>query len=575
MSDVRGLSLGILLVLAVAVVLVFAARSLDKERRRLLLDFADAQEAVARDLATSVEDKLLDTEEDARVIATMVHAAHEAAPPGADPSARSLGASFSATATVVRHYKSLALFSGGGDLKVSAADPAEPPALAEAYLRVSRTAVAREGAHAGPTLTGPFEAAPGRFVYLYAFAVDHDVVVITIDAPRLVQTALRPAPNARSLVIDPSGKAWAPCAPGAACTPRALESHDAPLVRDPAPAGALWLTTADATARGLPDSTAVATWATATGGPHHLGPWRVLLVSSASALDAREQSLVRQLGLTVAGLLAAIGVVGALIVRQQRYSAALSERLKSAETLRSLEGQLIRAEKLATTGVLAAGIAHEVGTPLGIIRARAELLGDDLASPGGRRALEAIIQQIDRIAGTIRQVLDFSRSQAVQVSPVDAGTALHAVAELLDHRFKQDDLRFTTSVEPHLPPIAADPNQLQQVLVNLLMNACDACARGAAIHVDVAPSDDGGFVEWTVRDHGSGIAQEHLLAVFDPFFTTKKRGEGTGLGLPVAAGIVRNHGGDIALTSAPGLGTTITIRWPVFNPKVEARHGQG
>jgi signal transduction histidine kinase len=322
----------------------------------------------------------------------------------------------------------------------------------------------------------------------------------------------------------------------------------------------------------LPGSTAVATWATATGGPHHLGPWRVLLVSSASALDAREQSLVRQLGLTVAGLLAAIGIVGALIVRQQRYSATLTERLKSAETLRSLEGQLIRAEKLATTGVLAAGIAHEVGTPLGIIRARAELLGDDLASPGGRRALDAIIQQIDRISGTIRQVLDFSRSQAVQVSPIDAATALHAVTELLDHRFKQDDLRVTTSVEPQLPPIAADANQLQQVLVNLLLNACDACARGAAIHVGVAPSDEGGFVEWTVRDHGSGIAQEHLLAVFDPFFTTKKRGEGTGLGLPVAAGIVRNHGGDIALTSNPGEGTTITIRWPVYE---EARHGQG
>jgi signal transduction histidine kinase len=298
----------------------------------------------------------------------------------------------------------------------------------------------------------------------------------------------------------------------------------------------------------------------------------VLLVSSASALDARERSLVRQLGLTVTGLLAAIGIVGALIVRQQRYSAALSERLKNAETLRSLEGQLIRAEKLATTGVLAAGIAHEVGTPLGIIRARAELLGEDLASPGGRRALDSIIQQIDRIAGTIRQVLDFSRSQAVQVSPVDAGGALHAVTELLDHRFKQDDLRVTTQVAPHLPPIAADANQLQQVLVNLLMNACDACSRGDAIHVAAAPSEDGGFVEWTVRDEGKGIQQEHLLAVFDPFFTTKKRGEGTGLGLPVATGIVRNHGGDIALTSTPDEGTTITLRWPVYE---EARHGQG
>jgi signal transduction histidine kinase len=345
-----------------------------------------------------------------------------------------------------------------------------------------------------------------------------------------------------------------------------------PLVREAAPAGALWLTAEEAKVRELPDSPAVATWATAAGGAHRLGPWRVLLVASASALDARDQSLVRQLGLTVAGLLAAIGVVGALIVRQQRYSAALSERLKSAETLRALEGQLIRAEKLATTGVLAAGIAHEVGTPLGIIRARAELLGDDLASPAGRRALDAIIQQIDRISGTIRQVLDFSRSQAVEVSPIDAATALHAVTELLDHRFKQEGLRVTTAVEPRLPPIAADANQLQQVLVNLLMNACDACSHGAGIQVSVAASNEGDFVEWTVRDEGSGVPPELLLAVFDPFFTTKKRGEGTGLGLPVAAGIVRNHGGEIALTSTPGVGTTISIRWPVYQ---EGRHGQG
>jgi signal transduction histidine kinase len=570
MSDVRGLSLGILLVLAVAVVLVFAARSLDKERKRLLLDFSDAQQALAQDLATTVEDKLLDTEEDARVLGTLVHAAHEASPLGGEPSARSLGAAFSATVTVVRHYKSLALFSREGALKVSAVDPAEPAALGEAFLRVSRTAL--ETDRTGPTLTGPFEPAPGRYVYLYAFAVDHDVVVITIDAPRLVQSALRATPNARGVVIDPGGAAWAPCAPAAACGPRTVEGRDAPFAREAAPTGALWLDTAETKARGLPGTTAVATWATA--GPLRLGQWRVLLVASASALDARERALIRQLGLTVAGLLAAIGIVGALIVRQQRYSAALSERLKNAETLRSLEGQLIRAEKLATTGVLAAGIAHEVGTPLGIIRARAELLHEDLASPA-RPALDAIIQQIDRISGTIRQVLDFSREQAVQVSPVDAAETLRAVIALLDHRFTQDKLRVTTAVEPHLPPIAADANQLQQVLVNLLMNACDACSRGGSIHVAVAPSEDGAFIEWTVRDDGGGIAQEHLLAVFDPFFTTKKRGEGTGLGLPVAAGIVRNHGGDIALTSTSGQGTTITIRWPIFTQTSEARHGQG
>ena len=108
---------------------------------------------------------------------------------------------------------------------------------------------------------------------------------------------------------------------------------------------------------------------------------------SAGALHAREKTLVRQLLLTAMGLVVAIGLVGALIVRQQRYAAALNERLRNAEKLQSMERQLVRAEKLATTGVLAAGIAHEVGTPLGIIRARAELLMDQLAHADGQRAL--------------------------------------------------------------------------------------------------------------------------------------------------------------------------------------------
>ena len=109
--------------------------------------------------------------------------------------------------------------------------------------------------------------------------------------------------------------------------------------------------------------------------------------------------------------------------------------------------------------------------------------------------------------------------------------------------------------------IAADPDQLQQVLVNLLLNACDASERGST--VTVAAAAQAGVVRFEVIDRGCGILAEHMNAVFDPFFTTKKRGEGTGLGLTIAAGIVRNHGGQIDLASAPGKGTTITVGWPV------------
>ena len=99
-------------------------------------------------------------------------------------------------------------------------------------------------------------------------------------------------------------------------------------------------------------------------------------------------------------------------------------------------------------------------------------------------------------------------------------------------------------------------------MINVLMNACDACGQGGAIRIGARPSDDGERVRLDVHDTGEGIPAENLLAVFDPFFTTKKRGEGTGLGLPVAASIVRNHGGEISLASAAGDGTTVTILWP-------------
>jgi two-component system, NtrC family, sensor histidine kinase HydH len=112
-----------------------------------------------------------------------------------------------------------------------------------------------------------------------------------------------------------------------------------------------------------------------------------------------------------------------------------------------------------------------------------------------------------------------------------------------------------------IPMLMADPDQLQQVLVNLLFNACDASGAGGRLRLE-AHAAEGGMVRIQILDRGSGIAPQHMQAVFDPFFTTKGRGEGTGLGLPIAASIVRNHGGQIDLASVPGQGTTATVLWP-------------
>jgi signal transduction histidine kinase len=556
------------MVLAVATVLVFSFRSLSREKTRLLEEFAQAQQTTARELGSELEDRLQGLEEDARVIAALVKEARAGTDAASRDSAQTMLASFRAMATVVRHYRSLALFGTDGVLRLSAVDPSEDARTAAALMSTSRGAATSPAG--GARLSGPVETAGGRYFYLYRFPVEGEAVVITIEGPRLLVSAMRSVPDGRVVVTDPGAVEWTGCGINALCVQRTAASRSDEERGWTDASGTAWVSAGAAATFGLPRKEAAAAWVT-TGSPA-LGNWRVLLVKSAGMIHARETALARQVLFTGMGLIAAIGFVGLLIVRQQRVAAALAERLRNAEALRSLELQLIRAEKLATTGVLAAGIAHEVGTPLGIIRARSEILLDQLGPAEGKGALEAIIKQIDHISSTIRQVLDFSRAQAVEVRSVGVLGAVRAAIDLLAYRFRQQAIDVHVGVAADLPAVAADPNQLQQVLINVLINACDACGQGGNVWVAAEGPGMDPRLRLEIRDDGAGIPAENLLAVFDPFFTTKKRGEGTGLGLPVAASIARNHGGEIALASTPGKGTTVTIFWPIAR---EVDHAQG
>jgi signal transduction histidine kinase len=182
-----------------------------------------------------------------------------------------------------------------------------------------------------------------------------------------------------------------------------------------------------------------------------------------------------------------------------------------------------------------------------------------------------IIKHIDNVASTVRQMLDFARRPANERRLVSLPQAIDRARELLAWKLDARGLRLDVSVPEDLPMLTADSDQLQQVLVNLLLNACDASASGGHIKIE-ARAAEREMVRIVIGDSGSGIAPEHLQAVFDPFFTTKPRGEGTGLGLPIAASIVRNHGGRIDLTSTPGAGTTATVLWPAVAERREA-HG--
>jgi signal transduction histidine kinase len=255
-------------------------------------------------------------------------------------------------------------------------------------------------------------------------------------------------------------------------------------------------------------------------------------------------------------------------VRNHELGVRAFALVEDQSELRKLENQLLRAEKLVTVGILSAGIAHEIGSPLAVIRGRAEQVLRHVPVGSGAEDLRVIIKHIDHISSTIRQLLDFSRRQPIVRRAVALEAAVERARELLLWKLEAKGLEWRVAIDEDVPPLAADPDQLQQVLVNLLLNACDASEPGQQVSLTAQSARDG-LVRLEVVDHGCGIAREHMNAVFDPFFTTKKRGEGTGLGLPVAASIVRNHAGEINLASTHGKGTTVTVLWPVLAQSVE------
>lgn len=232
--------------------------------------------------------------------------------------------------------------------------------------------------------------------------------------------------------------------------------------------------------------------------------------------------------------------------------------------VRLLQDQLLRVEKLATVGILAAGIAHEVGTPLGIIRGRAEYAAGKLGPEHAQAAgLRVIVEQIDRIVRTIRALLDFSMPKLVASARTDVRGPIAKVVELLRYEAERKKLNVVVNVDDAVPEVIGDADQIEQVLVNLVLNAIDATADGGQITVVAGPDPrDGKSVRIRVANTGHGIPAENLHSVFDPFFTTKKRGHGTGLGLVIVDQIVRDHGGRLAIDSEPGRGTVVDVFIP-------------
>ncbi|MGH7927825.1 MAG: sensor histidine kinase, partial [Candidatus Binatia bacterium] len=246
-----------------------------------------------------------------------------------------------------------------------------------------------------------------------------------------------------------------------------------------------------------------------------------------------------------------------------------------------LESDLRHSERLASVGRLAAGLAHEIGTPLSIIGGRAEFLLRRSRSFEELNAnLQIIRSQADRITAIVRQLLEFARRKEPAFRTVDLSALLANVQTLLEHQIREKDIQVVTVGTIGLPLFQADPHMLQQVFLNLYTNSFHALARGGSIEIRAgvgpaqpseAPSANGASRIWiTFEDNGTGILPEHMERVFDPFFTTKDVGAGSGLGLAVSYGIIKDHGGEIRAESEPGKFTRFIIELPTEHKSTES-----
>lgn len=238
-----------------------------------------------------------------------------------------------------------------------------------------------------------------------------------------------------------------------------------------------------------------------------------------------------------------------------------------------LEQQLVHAQKMESIGMLAAGIAHEVGNPLTSISSLVQIIQRTTQDEFTQEKLELIRSQIGRISRIIRDLVDFSRRSSYEIQPTDINKILHEAVEIVRVGRKAKQISFFVELNKTIPPLALVPDQIEQVFINILINGVDAIsARGEVPSppgslpegkITVRSSVDGEELTVSIQDNGRGIPRETLPKIFEPFFTTKKVGEGTGLGLWVSYGIVRSFQGDIKVASTEGQGTTFTITLPL------------
>lgn len=266
--------------------------------------------------------------------------------------------------------------------------------------------------------------------------------------------------------------------------------------------------------------------------------------------------------------------LGVMLQRLDENKRELKEHISSLEwanrELRQAQNEIIRSEKLASVGRLTAGIAHEIGNPISIILGYLELIRrGNITDEERKDFIHRVESEINRVRDIISQLLDFSRPSSGEKKACHLHEQIKNTVNMMKPQPMMEDIEVTFDLRASKDTVFADPNQLQQVFLNVIMNAADVLNDDRGRHEDgsrelkIASTDDGDSIKIWFKDNGPGIDQGELSYIFDPFYTTKDPGKGTGLGLSVCYRIVEEQGGDIFAESSVGEGTTIIVRFPV------------
>jgi two-component system, NtrC family, sensor kinase len=234
-----------------------------------------------------------------------------------------------------------------------------------------------------------------------------------------------------------------------------------------------------------------------------------------------------------------------------------------------LERRVVETDKLSSVGLLAAGVAHEVNTPLAVISTYAQMLAKQVEGDERKSALlDKIAKQTFRASEIVNSLLNFSRTSPRKFDDVDLPKVIRETLTLVEHQLDKSAIRVELDLAGSLPAMRGNSGQLQQVFLNLILNARDAMENGGTLQIRAWEADQGVLVE--VADTGEGILPENLHRIYDPYFTTKATRKGTGLGLSVTYGIVRDHGGMIDVESRPSGGTRFRLEFPALRKAVNA-----